>query len=358
MPERRGSRRTGLGLSPDRPEPLLFDALVATLRTLRRSSRTEEAYIYWVGKFIRFHGGLHPLELGVEEINAFLTHLAVDRNVAKSTQAQALSAILFLYKRVLDRPLGRIDGIVVATKPKRLPVVLSRDEVDLVLSLMSGVAKLVGELLYGSGVRLLEGLELRIKSLDFDRGEIVVRSGKGDKDRVTMLPQSLYAPLKAHLHDVRKQHMRDLTEGLGRVPLPGALARKYPNADREWAWQRVFPATSHYTDRRTGQRYRHHLHETLIQRKVRAAAERSGVPKQITAHTFRHSFATHLLEDGVDIRTVQELLGHKDIRTTQIYLHVLNRGALGVRSPLDGRARQDRRSYADREGFFRKDETD
>jgi integron integrase len=273
------SRRTGLGLFPDRPEPLLFDALVATLRTMGRSRRTEEAYVYWIGKFIKFHGGRHPLELWVDEINAFLTHLAVDRNVAKATQAQALSAIVFLYKRVLNRPLGRIDGIVAATKPKRLPTVLSQDEVDLLLSVMQGVPKLVAELLYGSGVRLMEGLELRIKDLDFDRGELIVRSGKGDKDRVTMFPQSLYVPLKAHLHDMRKQHVRDLGEGLGRVPLPGALVRKYPNADREWAWQRVFPASRHYTDRITGVQYRHHLHQTVVEKAVRAAAGASRDPE-------------------------------------------------------------------------------
>jgi integron integrase len=348
--------RRGLGLSPDRAEPLLFDVVIKVLRTLRRSGRTEEAYVHWIARFIRFHDGRHPLELGVEDVNEFLSHLAVERHVAKSTQMQALSAILFLYKRVFDRPLGRVDGIVVATKPKRLPIVLSHDEIDLVFSLMSGTPRLVSQLLYGSGMRLLEGLELRVKDLDFDRGEILVRSGKGDKDRVTMLPETLCEPLKAHLHDVRKQHMRDLARGLGQIPLPGALARKYRGADREWGWQRVFPASTHYTDRTTGMRYRHHLHETGIQKAVRRAVGRSGITKHVTTHTFRHSFATHLLEAGYDIRTVQELLGHRDIRTTQVYLHVLNRGGLGVRSPLDKRDPSDNRSYADRESFFRKDE--
>ena len=348
--------RRGLGLSPGRPEPLLFDVLVATLRTMRRARRTEEAYVHWIGRFIRFHDGRHPAEMGAPEVNAFLSHLAVERHVSKSTQMQALSAILFLYKRVLERPLGRVDGIVIATKPKRLPVVLSPDEVKHVFSLMSGVPKLVTQLLYGSGMRLLEGLELRVKDLDFDRGEVIVRSGKGDKDRVTILPEALYEPLKAHLHDVRKQHMRDLEKGFGRVPLPDALARKYRNADREWVWQRVFPATTFYVDKTTGMKYRHHLHETGVQKAIRRAAVRSGIPKHVTSHTFRHSFATHLIQAGYDIRTVQDLLGHRDIRTTQVYLHVLNRGGLGVRSPLDGGGPGDNRSYADRESFFRKDD--
>lgn len=275
--------------------------------------------------------------------------------MAAATQNQALAAVFFLYRHVLEQPLSRVEGIVRARKPRRLPVVLTRVEVDAMLSSLSGTPRLVCMLLYGSGLRLIEALQLRVKDLDFGRGEVVVRDGKGRKDRVTMLPEILHEPLAAHLLAVRDQHERDLVQGLGRVPLPGALSRKYRGADRDWPWQWVFPATSHYTDRTTGTRHRHHLHESVVSRAVRAAAVHLGLPKRVTSHSFRHSFATHLLEDGYDIRTVQELLGHRSVTTTMIYTHVLNRGGLGVLSPLD-RPRQeatpDRRSYPEREGLI------
>ncbi|MGH7463444.1 MAG: integron integrase, partial [Longimicrobiales bacterium] len=252
-------------------------------------------------------------------VNRFLTHLAVQENVAASTQNQALAALLFLYEHVLQQPLDRIEGVVRARKPKRLPVVLTRDEVEALLAQLEGAPQLVCMLLYGSGLRLLEGLELRVKDLDVGRGEITIRDGKGQKDRRTMLPEALHQPLQKHLGQVRARHEMDLKRGLGRAPLPDALLRKYPNADREWGWQWVFPAGSHYRDRRTGIEHRHHLHESVIQKAVHEAAHQAGLAKRVTTHGFRHSFATHLLEDGYDIRTVQELLGHKDVETTMIY---------------------------------------
>lgn len=259
----------------------------------------------------------------------------MSRKVAASTQNQALAAVLFLYTHVLEQPLDHVEGIVRATRPKRLPVALTRDEVRRVLGEMDGVPRLVCMTLYGAGVRLTEGLSLRVKDLDFGSGEILIRDGKGAKDRVTMLPASIKPALAEHLHGVRRQHAADLAHGRGRVPLPFALRRKYAAADREWGWQWVFPATSHYRDRDTGIEHRHHLHESVVQKAVRRAARSAGLAKHATTHTFRHSFATHLLEDGYDIRTVQELLGHQDVRTTMIYTHVLNRGGLGVHSPLD-----------------------
>jgi len=255
--------------------------------------------------------------------------------VAASTQNQGLAALLFLYEHVLEQPLNRIEGVVRARRPRRLPVVLSREDVAAVLAELDGDPYLVCALLYGSGLRVLEGLRIRVKDLDFERGESTVRDGKGRKDRITMLPAALYEPLQEHLRRVRRQHEEDLRAALGQAPLPDALARKYPNAAREWGWQWVFPASSHYLDPRTGIQHRHHLHESVIQKAVHEAARRAGLAKPATPHTFRHSFATHLLEDGYDIRTVQELLGHKDVRTTMIYTHVLNRGGRGVRSPLD-----------------------
>jgi integron integrase len=286
-----------------------------------------------------------------QHVNEFLTHLAVEGNVAASTQNQALAALLFLYEHVLNEPLDRIEGVVRAQKPPRVPVVMSREEVSAVLSATTGVPRLVCMLLYGSGLRISEAVSVRVKDLNFDRRELVVRDGKGAQDRVTMLPDSLRGPLQEHLRRVKAQHDADLAAGTGTVALPGALARKYPNADREWAWQRVFPARSHYVDRETGIRRRHHLHETVVQKAVRRAALEAGIGKHVTSHTFRHSFATHLLESGYDIRTVQELLGHQDVRTTQIYTHVLNRSGHGVRSPLDGitsgRPNPDR-AYTDR----------
>jgi integron integrase len=324
-----------LPLHPDRASPRLYDRAVQVLVGRHYSPRTAKTYLHWIKRYIAFHGGTHPSELGPDEINAFLTYLAMERDVAAATQNQALQAILFLYKHVLETPVGRIEGIVRAKRPKSLPVVLTTEEAVRILGLLKEPHSLVIGLQYGSGLRVLEALELRVKDLDFGRGELTVRRGKGDKDRVTMLPRSLYAPLESHLARVREQHVEDLARGLGRVPMPTALARKFPNADREWVWQRVFPARSHYTDRKTGEQYRYHLHESAVQKALRVAMQRSGVTKKVTTHTFRHTFATDLLRTGYDIRTVQELLGHEDVRPTMIYTHVLNRGGLGVRSPLD-----------------------
>lgn len=308
------------------------------MRARHYSPRTCEAYLGWIRRFIAFYAGRHPRELGEDEVNAFLTDLAVRRNVAASTQNQALAALLFLYAHVLEQPLDRIDGVVRAEKKKRLPTVLTPDEVAVMLNELSGVPRLVCSVIYGSGLRLMEVLELRVKDIGFGMGEIIVRSGKGDKDRRTMLPDSLRDPLHEHLAIVRAQHSADLVDGLGRAPMPTALGRKYPSADREWSWQWVFPATSHYRDTKTGIKHRHHLHETGVQKAVKDAWRSTGLPMRVTTHTFRHSFATQLLRDGYDIRTVQELLGHADVKTTEIYTHVLNRGGRGVISPLDGLA--------------------
>jgi len=265
----------------------------------------------------------------------FLTSLAVRRKVAASTQNQALSALLFLYREVLGQEVPWLDGIVHAKRPRRLPVVLTREEIRAVLGQLNGVPRLMALLLYGAGLRVLECARLRVKDIDFASNQIVVRAGKGDRDRVTMLPAAVKADLARHLELVRRQYDQDLKRGAGWVELPGALMRKYPNAGREWGWQWVFPATRIYVDRSTGQRRRHHLHETVLQRAVRDAIRRAGIAKHATCHTFRHSFATHLLEGGHDIRTVQELLGHRDVSTTMIYTHVLNRGPGAVRSPAD-----------------------
>jgi integron integrase len=273
--------------------------------------------------------------MGADEVAQFLSHLALDVHVAASTQNQAFNALLFLYRQVLHVDLGEIGSVVRAKKPRRLPVVLTREEVQSVLALLHGEVWLVCSLLYGAGLRLFEALQLRVKDIDFSESELLLRDGKGQKDRVTMLPTKVQPALRQHLEMVRRQHDRDVACGLGRVPLPGALARKYPNADREWGWQWVFPAATHYTDRQTGARHRFHLHETVVQKAVREAARKADIRKHTTPHVFRHSFATHLLQDNYDIRTVQELLGHKDVSTTMIYTHVLNRGGRGVRSPLD-----------------------
>jgi integron integrase len=273
--------------------------------------------------------------MGAPEITKFLSSLAVEGNVAASTQNQALSALLFLYRDVLDQDLPWLDDVVRAKRPARIPVVLTRDEVRTVLLQMHGVPRLMAMLLYGAGLRLLECAHLRVKDVDFARSQLVVRSGKGDKDRVTMLPAVVRAELTRHLEAVKQQHEMDLRHGAGWVELPSALARKYPNAGREWPWQWVFPATRIYVERATGQRRRHHLHESVLQRAVREALMKAAIPKRASCHTFRHSFATHLLEDGHDIRTVQELLGHRDVNTTMIYTHVLNRGPAGVQSPAD-----------------------
>ncbi len=319
----------------DRRKPKLLAQVRRALRVRRYSPRTEKAYVRWVRRFVLFHGARHPAELGSEDVGAFLSSLAEDDGVSASTQSQAASAIRFLYRKVLGVELERIEEVTRAKAPRRLPVVLTREEVRSVLGGLRGTKRLVATLLHGSGLRLQECLTLRVKDLDFGRGEIRVRRGKGGKDRLTMLPGSAAEELAAHLESVREQHGRDLEVGAGYVELPDAYERKSPTAAREWPWQWAFPATRIRRDPRTGRGYRHHLHPSAVQRSVKAAVRRAEIPKHATCHTFRHSFATHLLEDGYDIRTVQELLGHRDVRTTMIYTHVLNRGGLGVRSPAD-----------------------
>jgi len=320
--------------APSAP-PRLFDRIRSALRVRHYSPRTEIAYTRWIRRFIVFHGKRHPREMGEGEVTAFLSSLATDRHLSASSQNQALGAILFLYREVLGRELAWLDDVVRAKRPVRLPVVLSRQEVRAVLDRLDGVPKLMASLLYGAGLRLLECARLRVKDVDFDRNEVVVRAGKGDKDRVTMLPASAKHDLSRHLEQTKRQHEQDLRLGAGWVELPGALGRKYPNAGREWAWQWVFPATRSYFHHATAQRRRHHLHESVLQRALKLAVARAGLTKPATCHSLRHSFATHLLEDGYDIRTVQELLGHRDVTTTMVYTHVLNRGGRGVLSPAD-----------------------
>lgn len=317
------------------PPPRLFPAVHDAIRLRHLSRRTEQAYVGWIRRYVLFHGKRHPAELGADEISEFLTDLATHANVAASTQNQALSALLFLYRHVLGVEPGTLDDLVRARRPRRLPTVLTKGEVRSVLGCMDGVPGLMALVLYGSGLRLLECARLRVQDFDFAAGQLHVRDGKGGKGRVTLLPARVRAPLRAQLDSVRDLHRADLASGAGRVQLPHALERKYPNADREWRWQWVFPAARLHTDRDSGRRRRHHLHETVLQRAVRSAAARCGLTKRVTCHTFRHSFATHLLEDGYDIRTVQELLGHKDVATTMIYTHVLGSGVAGIRSPAD-----------------------
>jgi len=311
------------------------DRARAAMRLRRFSARTEQAYLRWMIRFHEFSGRRNPAELGAEQVTAFLSALATRDRVAASTQNQALAAILFLYRDVLGQELPWLDDLVRAKTPARLPVVLTRDEVRAIIAQMNGTPWLMAMVLYGSGLRLLECCRLRVKDVDFGRNQITVRRGKGDKDRATMLPQAIKSDLAAHLERAREQHRRDLALGAGWVELPGALARKLPSSGREWAWQWVFPATRLYVERETGKRRRHHLHETVVQQAMRRAVLTAGIAKRATCHTLRHSFATHLLEDGSDIRTVQELLGHRDVATTMIYTHVLNRGPAGVPSPAD-----------------------
>lgn len=321
--------------APTPPPTRLLDQLRTAVRVRHYSPRTEEAYVHWVRRFILFHGRRHPRELGTADLQGFLNDLATAQRVSASTQNQALSALLFLYKEVLGQPLGQIEGLVRASKPARIPVVLTRSEVQAVLGQLDGAPRLVAGLLYGAGLRLIEALELRVKDVDFERREVTVRQGKGRKDRRTMLPEATRDPLRAYLDEVRKLHQTDLANGFGRAVLPDRLDRKFPNASREWPWQFVFPASRICRDPRWGQPSRFHLHESVVQRAVTVAVRRAGIAKRASCHTLRHSFATHLLEAGYDIRTVQELLGHADVSTTMIYTHVLNRGGLGVRSPAD-----------------------
>lgn len=320
---------------PQTRKPKLLDQVRGEIRRRHYSRRTETAYIHWIRRYILFHRVRHPKDMAKPEVEAFLSHLAVDKNVAASTQNQALNAILFLYREVLGVELEWLDSVVRAKKPAKLPVVLTQEEVRQVLEHLQGVKWLVVMLLYGSGLRLLECLRLRVKDVDFGYRQILVREGKGKKDRVTILPFAAEARLQEHLAQTKQRFEQDLEIGAGHVKLPGALARKYPNANREWGWQWVFPATRRYRDPENGLLFRHHLHESVIQRAVKAAARRSQVAKPLSCHTFRHSFATHLLQAGYDIRTVQDLLGHKDVATTMIYTHVLNNGGRGVRSPAD-----------------------
>jgi integron integrase len=320
------------------PRPVSLAAPLELLRQAMRarhlSPRSEETYIAWAQRFLDQAGA--PLDsLDEAAVGRFLTALAVEKHVGASTQNQALCALLFLFEHVVGRKLTLIEGVVRAKRTERLPVVLSKDEVRRVLSHIKGVPRLMAMLLYGSGLRLMECCRLRVKDLDWEQNQLVVRSGKGGKDRYTTFPSGLKEPLRLHLAGVQTLHQDDLKLGLGRVELPDALSRKYPNADKEWGWQWVFPASSHYTDRETGAIRRHHLHESVLQRAFREARLKAGIAKPAGCHTLRHSFATHLMEDGYDIRTVQELLGHSDVSTTMIYTHVLNRGGRGILSPAD-----------------------
>ena len=305
------------------------------LRAGHYSRRTEEAYLGWIRRFIKFHGGRHPRELREPEVAAFLEELVKTEKVSASTQNQALNALVFLYEHVLEAKLGSLGAFARAQRPERLPVVLTGQEARLVLEQLDGSMRLIGQLLYGCGLRLLEGLRLRVKDVDFARLQITVRGGKGDRDRVTMLPVSVAEPLREHLADVKRRHGEELAAGRGEVWLPEAVGRKFRGAAREWAWQWVFPARQLSRDPESGKLRRHHVHENAVQKAMQLAVRRSGLTKKATCHTLRHSFATHLLENGYDIRTVQDLLGHKDVATTQIYTHVMQRPGVGVRSPLD-----------------------
>ncbi len=319
---------------PDRPKKLL-DQVRDAIRLKHYAIRTEKAYADWIKRFILYHDKRHPNQMGAREIEQFLAHLAINRHVAASTQNQALSALIFLYREVLHLELDRPVDVLWAKKPQRLPVVLTRDEAMRVIAAMNGTHQLMTKLLYGTGIRLMECVRLRVKDIDFAQSLIIVRDGKGQKDRVTILPQTLIAPLQEHLRGVKQLHDRDLAQGFGAVYLPDALERKYPHANRAWVWQYVFPAARRSRDPRSDAVRRHHMHENSLQKAVKRASQIAAIPKRVSPHVFRHSFATHLLENGYDIRTVQELLGHKDVKTTMIYTHVLNRGGLAVRSPLD-----------------------
>jgi integron integrase len=318
------------------PKLRLREQLREVMRFKHYSVRTEQTYWHWIRHFILFHQKKHPKEMGEAQVHAFLTHLAAERNVAVATQNQALNALVFLYAQVLHRPLGQLEELVRPSRPARLPVVLTRPEAQRLLAAVPENQALIVRLLYGTGMRLMEGLRLRVKDVDFSAGYIVVRDGKGFKDRVTLLPDKLKVELQQQLERARVFHEQDVAEGFGRVHLPYALVRKYPNADREWCWQYVFPAARRSVDPQSGVARRHHMQEESVQRAVKEAMRRAGIHKPVTPHVLRHSFATHLLENGYDIRTVQELLGHQDVTTTMIYTHVMAKPGLGVRSPLDG----------------------
>lgn len=316
-------------------KPRLLDEVRHALRVKHYSIRTEEAYVQWIKRFIFFHNKKHPAEMGETEISAFLTDLAVHKNVTASTQNQALSALLFLYKQVLGIELAWLDGVTRAKRPSRLPVVLPREQVLQLLDGMGGTNGLIARLLYGTGMRLMEAMRLRVQDIDFDYRQIIVRQGKGAKDRATVLPDAIMAPLQQQLAHAQRLHRLDIEEGFGCVYLPFALAHKYPNACRDWRWQYVFPSASRSLDPRDGVVRRHHLDEKNVQRAMRESARRCRITKPVSPHVLRHCFATHLLEGGTDIRTLQEILGHKDVKTTQIYTHVMKRGGNAVRSPLD-----------------------
>lgn len=318
-------------------KPRLLDRVRSVIRIRHYSRRTEQAYTYWIRQFILFHDKRHPIEMGKSEVEAYLSWLAEKRKVAASTQNQAFNAILFLYRDVLEVDIGRLEGVTRAKKPKRLPVVLTRDEVHSILNSMNGKTRLVCCLLYGAGLRLMDGLRLRVQDIDFAANELLIRDGKGGRDRRTMLPQSLVPLLHNHLEQVHQLHVNDLAQGFGSVWLPNALSIKYPNAKRDWRWQYVFPAAKRWFDEEQNVWRRHHLHESVVQKAVKQAVLKAGIMRTVGPHTLRHCFATHVLEDGYDIRTVQELLGHKDVSTTMIYTHVLNKGGKGVRSPLDSK---------------------
>lgn len=319
----------------DSNKPKLLDQVRQVIRVKHYSIRTEESYINWLKRFIFFHNKKHPITMGEKEIGEFITHLAKNKKVSASTQNQALCAIVFLYKNILKKELKNTISIHWSKRPTKLPVVFSKNEAIAVLNNLKGIHWLIGMLLYGSGLRLTESLELRVKDIDFDYNQIIVRNSKGEKDRSTMLPQKIIQPLKKHLSKVKALHEEDLKNGFGLVYLPYAIDRKYPNAKYEWGWQYVFPATRISTDPRSGIHRRHHLYDTVIQKSVKQAIRDAGITKHASCHTFRHSFATHLLEFGYDIRTIQELLGHKNVETTMIYTHVINQGGKGVRSPAD-----------------------
>ena len=318
------------------PKPKkLLEQVSDSIQRKQYSRKTEQAYVNWIRHYILFHNKTHPKDMGVAEVEKYLTHLAAERQVAASTQNQALSAILFLYREVLKTPMTTSFQFIGAKKPKRLPVVLTKGEVQRVLSRLAGEYHIIAQLLYGSGLRVAEVVRLRVQSIDFEQRQILVRDGKGAQDRITMLPEIVVARLKQHLATVEDLHQDDLRNGYGRVFLPNALARKYPDAEREWIWQYVFPSKRISASWDDGIMRRHHISPSTVQKAVRRASSTAKINKHVTPHTFRHSFATHLLEAGYDIRTVQELLGHKNVKTTMIYTHVLNRGPKAVRSPLD-----------------------